>query len=105
MHRVRKNPPPVWEDSILTCSVTSLRDLIIVTLVLNEDHAEFSIIRQLHLWTSLKHEPEATRQAKLSPVGPVTRDGVEYEETYLIQRLRPQRCAGRSKVCNRRVGC
>jgi uncharacterized Zn-finger protein len=68
-------------------------------LVLNEEHAEFSVVRQVHLWTSLKHEPEATRKAKLSPVGPVTREGVKYEETYLIQRLRPQKCTQCGKVC------
>jgi hypothetical protein len=58
----------------------------------NQGSAEFSVIRQIHLWTSIKHEPEATRKAKLSPVGPVTREEVEYQETYLIQRLRPQKC-------------
>jgi uncharacterized Zn-finger protein len=69
------------------------------SLVLVEDHPGFSVIRQLHPWTSIKHEPEATRKAKLSPVGPVTREGVEYEGTYLIQRLRPQKCAQCGKVC------
>jgi hypothetical protein len=48
---------------------------------------------------SLKHEPEATRQARHSPVGPVTKDGLEYQETYLIQRLRPQKCTECGKVC------
>lgn len=67
--------------------------------VLDEHHEEFPVVRQIHLQISLKHEPEATRKAKLSPVGPVMREGVEYEETYLIQRLRPQKCTECGKVC------
>jgi hypothetical protein len=69
------------------------------SLDLVEDHPEFSVIRQLHLWTFLKHEPETNKQAKLSPVGPVTKEGVQYEESYLIQRLRTQKCTECGKVC------
>jgi hypothetical protein len=70
-------------------------------LILDGNHPVHSaLLRQIYLWTSLKHEPEATRKAKLSPVGPVTREGVEYKETYLIQRLRPQKCTECAKICN-----
>lgn len=67
-------------------------------LVLDEDHAGFSVVRQIHLWTSLKHEPESTKQQKLSPVGLVTKEGIEYQESYLITRLRPQRCRPNSHM-------
>jgi uncharacterized Zn-finger protein len=69
------------------------------SLVLVEDHPESSVIRQIHLWTSFKHEPGAKKQAKLSSVGPVTKEGIQYEESYLIQRLRPQKCTECGKVC------
>ena len=68
-------------------------------LILDENHDEFSVVRQLHLWMSLKHEPDSTKKLKLSPLGPVTKEGVEYEETDLIQRLRPQKCTECGKVC------
>ncbi|KEQ77055.1 hypothetical protein M436DRAFT_60835 [Aureobasidium namibiae CBS 147.97] len=50
------------------------------------------------------HESESTKQQKLSPVGPITKEGIEYQETYLIQRLRPQKCTECGKVCEDLVG-
>jgi hypothetical protein len=79
-----------WKPSCQAQRVRLYRETI--CLVLDKDHVEFSVIRQIHLWTSLERESESTRQTKLSPVGAVTREGVKYEETYLIQRLRPQKC-------------